>query len=810
MANIFISFHPNDQRAAEQIAQELEQNRHSVWYNKDNDANANAINKQLKKATVFVYVLSPTSATFPASRLQLKESQGSGKQIIPVIMHPQTPVLPELQGVPVVNMMGGVSRSGLDQMLQMIGPARSGRQSRQAQGNAPQAVALPANAGRARSGPSVRTVVIELMLIVAVVLLVVAGSFLALSSDEDGPVLFGAADVDVTIPTIDVAAVPDETAVIDDPEATADPTEPVDEATEVAATEETVAPAETEAVVGVDETADVTVTDAVVVVAGETEAPVETQVAPTSTPTIAAVTPTATAPLDSTLDPVQANIASATILAQTAEAVRNGTFTVDDANGQGGAGSSTGGDTSATDSTEEVVETATSTPSPTVTRTPTVTLTPTIDATATPTVTPSPTATVPPADLAAQIRLSYSPEAFVVQNLTGATASWRGLTLQAANGDDQFLTTAFFPDDIAPNSCASIAVDDTITTPTGCVDNAITVAENTGDAGAVWVWDATAFSSTFSVLFNGYEIALCQVTVGVCEVELPYVAFGARLPQAGFIAYADEQTGNPEIWVMEGDGSNPIQITDDPATDRYPDFHPDGTRIMFASDRSGDFGIYTMNLDGSDVQVLYDLEGSNQFAARYSSDGTRIVFISDHTQNNDDIYVLDVGDDSPIRISLNTVGNYRPDWTPEGDFVVYSEERADGDLHASPAGGGAAIRFTSTEDEHLDPVVGPLRGGNRPLYFVSDRVNGVQVIWGGTITSTWQINTNTLQQLTNDAGLASEPDLSPDGRALAYTVTNNGAQSVFVVNIARETSTRIAGGTTNAYDPAWYPVRPSE
>jgi TolB protein len=61
---------------------------------------------------------------------------------------------------------------------------------------------------------------------------------------------------------------------------------------------------------------------------------------------------------------------------------------------------------------------------------------------------------------------------------------------------------------------------------------------------------------------------------------------------------------NWDIFVMRLDGTHLRQLTNDPGADTYPEFSPDGGRIMFTSTRSGSSEIYTMNRDGKNVQKL--------------------------------------------------------------------------------------------------------------------------------------------------------------------------------------------------------------
>ena len=54
-----------------------------------------------------------------------------------------------------------------------------------------------------------------------------------------------------------------------------------------------------------------------------------------------------------------------------------------------------------------------------------------------------------------------------------------------------------------------------------------------------------------------------------------------------------------EIYLMDGDGSNPGKVTNGIADDKYPVWSPDGRQIAFNSDRDGNSEIYVMNADGS-------------------------------------------------------------------------------------------------------------------------------------------------------------------------------------------------------------------
>jgi Tol biopolymer transport system component len=70
-------------------------------------------------------------------------------------------------------------------------------------------------------------------------------------------------------------------------------------------------------------------------------------------------------------------------------------------------------------------------------------------------------------------------------------------------------------------------------------------------------------------------------------------------PDGTKIAWRNDRTGNFDVCVMNADGSHQTNLTNHSGTDRQPSWSPDGTMIAFASDRSGNYEVRSMNADGS-------------------------------------------------------------------------------------------------------------------------------------------------------------------------------------------------------------------
>ena len=89
---------------------------------------------------------------------------------------------------------------------------------------------------------------------------------------------------------------------------------------------------------------------------------------------------------------------------------------------------------------------------------------------------------------------------------------------------------------------------------------------------------------------------------------------------------------------MQKDGSQVKRLTENETEDSLPVFSPDGASILFNSARTGNYHLYTMDLEGRNAKPLTWGEHNN-WGARYASDGKSILFVSDRASNSD-VYQL--------------------------------------------------------------------------------------------------------------------------------------------------------------------------
>ena len=124
-----------------------------------------------------------------------------------------------------------------------------------------------------------------------------------------------------------------------------------------------------------------------------------------------------------------------------------------------------------------------------------------------------------------------------------------------------------------------------------------------------------------------------------------------------------------DIVVVQRDGSNWRDITNDKYFDRYPRWSPDGKRIAFASDRSGRYEIWTINADGTNLrQISFDSAGASSFP-QWSPDGSRLVF-----KRHDVNVIIDVNkgwhEQTPWQLPVSELAYVVWDWSPDGKKLL--------------------------------------------------------------------------------------------------------------------------------------------
>ncbi len=169
------------------------------------------------------------------------------------------------------------------------------------------------------------------------------------------------------------------------------------------------------------------------------------------------------------------------------------------------------------------------------------------------------------------------------------------------------------------------------------------------------------------------------------------------------IAFASDRSGDPSpsarIWVMNADGTSPVQLTTDHG--QQPAWSPDGSKIAFAASRNNTgLLIWVMDADGSNQHALTSPDtpaNQGDLEPTWSPDGSKLAFTSRRNGTGGlRLFTVNADGSNLTEITHTDVLDDTPSWSPEGSGLAYSslDEDADQEIWIVNADGSARMRIT--------------------------------------------------------------------------------------------------------------------
>jgi TolB protein len=145
-------------------------------------------------------------------------------------------------------------------------------------------------------------------------------------------------------------------------------------------------------------------------------------------------------------------------------------------------------------------------------------------------------------------------------------------------------------------------------------------------------------------------------------------------PDGSKIAFTSSRDGNPEIYVMNRDGSGVQRLTNHPSIDTTPTWSPAGSQIAFVSDRTGSPQIYIMNVDGTGVdRITFE---SHCDRPTWSPAPLNEIAYSSRSGAGNIIKVFDFATRNTRAVTDSIGNNESPAFAPNGRHIAFVSSRA--------------------------------------------------------------------------------------------------------------------------------------
>ena len=237
------------------------------------------------------------------------------------------------------------------------------------------------------------------------------------------------------------------------------------------------------------------------------------------------------------------------------------------------------------------------------------------------------------------------------------------------------------------------------------------------------------------------------VVVGVIGLNFGPNPLGDSAPtwsaDSAKVAFSSDETGDMDIYVMNADGTERVNLTNREAKDMDPAWSPDGEWIAFLSRSQGTTDIHHVRPDGSGLSSLTSFPAQQYTRPIWSPDGTKIAFTSNREAERppqleptpepffDDapefpgaaprpeLYVMNADGNGQTRLTFNVFFDGNPTWSPDSKRLAF-QSRGDGDheIYVINVDGSGLTKLTDNDYADIFPAWSP---DGRHIAFSSNR-----------------------------------------------------------------------------------------
>ena len=254
------------------------------------------------------------------------------------------------------------------------------------------------------------------------------------------------------------------------------------------------------------------------------------------------------------------------------------------------------------------------------------------------------------------------------------------------------------------------------------------------------------------------------------------------------IAFVSKRDGHAQIYLMNEDGSEQVNISNNDRQEFGPSWSPDGEYLAFASSNDEVTDIYTMRADGSDRRRWTDDYRHTHDSPSWSPDGKYIAFLSGGA-----VSIIDIKKNIINRLTIDSPArNIGLSWSPDGQWIAFTSDEkiilVDCQRHRMEI--GADIDGLKYQPTWVAPSL---------LAFTSTNKNQ---------DKTFVVDIENHQRVSRILDKIAFANWTSDGQKIVFVggdLTNDDETEIFTINADETNKRQLTHNQFADFGPAWQP-----
>ncbi|MTI30543.1 TolB family protein [Xanthovirga aplysinae] len=266
------------------------------------------------------------------------------------------------------------------------------------------------------------------------------------------------------------------------------------------------------------------------------------------------------------------------------------------------------------------------------------------------------------------------------------------------------------------------------------------------------------------------------------------------------IAYSSKESGDGEIYLTNSNGKSKFKLTNREGNDGYTAWSPDGKQMaMYAYHDGGDtWSIHTMNIDGTNRKRLTHTKNVWDSSPTWSPDGRKIAFARAYTNTEgiwmEEIWIMNA--DGSEQTQIKPLKGGGPFFTPDGK-LLYHANMLSYEICIADIDGSNIVKLTNNEARELHPEISP---DGKQIAFMSERDGSLQIY-------VMNADGSNQKRLTFNVPEAWGPSWSPDGSKLIYSAYEDGKNNIYMM---KKDGSSVRKIISNGSQASWLKVQNKE